>query len=189
MIKSFVGPMFSGKSDALISTYTKIWNKSLVAAFKPKNDSRDKDEIKSKNYEISIPAIYIEDLSEILDYVQKNNIRTVFIDEAEFLTGDVSLLVDMSVILEIDFYIAGLNMTSEQKPFGLMPDILAVSDEVINITGFCQDCNRPSVYSYYISDDKDSDILVGDANYVSLCPSCLRKRKGKRLILTRDGEV
>ena len=43
MIKTFVGPMFSGKSDALISVYQKKWNKDLVMAFKPRKDTRDKE--------------------------------------------------------------------------------------------------------------------------------------------------
>lgn len=183
MIKSFVGPMYSGKSDALISIYNKIWNKDLVCAFKPKKDERDGNQIKSKNYEITIPAIYIDDLSEIRQYIIDRNIHTIFIDEAQMLTGDVQELVDMSVLLEIDFYIAGLNMTGEQKPFGIMGDILAVSDSIENITGFCQDCNKPSIYSFYIKDDKLEDILIGDDFYVSLCSNCLRKRKESRKTL------
>ena len=176
MIRSYVGPMFSGKSDALISTYSKIWNKELVIAFKPSKDTRDGSQIKSKNYETSIPAILIDDLSEIKDYVLKQNAKTVFIDEAELLTGDVHSLIELSVLHDIDFYIAGLNMTSEQKPFGIMGDILAISDDITVITGFCQDCNKPSRYSYYCLDNKAGDVLVGDIGYVSLCTSCLKKR-------------
>ena len=188
MIKTFVGPMFSGKSDALISVYQKIWNKDLVMAFKPRKDTRDKEFIKSKNYEVQIPAVFIDDVGEIKDCIHGRNIHTIFIDEAEFLTGDVAELVALSVYYDIDFYIAGLNMTSEQKPFGLIGDILAVSDEVENITGFCQDCNKPSRYTFY-EPEKSDDVLVGDEGYVSLCPACLRKRvlrrdEVKRLTLT-----
>ena len=177
MIKSFVGPMFSGKSDRLITLYNNIYRKDLVVSFKPNIDSRDGAYIKTRNSELSIPAICIENLDEIPQYVVDKGIRTVLIDEAEFLNGDVQVLVDLSVIFDIDFYIAGLNMTSEQKPFGIMPDILAVSDEIENVAGFCCDCNRPSIYTYYENEDKDSDVLVGDSGYLSLCPSCLRKRK------------
>lgn len=192
MIRTYVGPMYSGKSDALISTYIRIWNKNLVMAFKPSKDTRDGATIKSKNYDISIPAIAIDDISEIKQHVLPNNIKTVFIDEAQLLEGDVSELVDLAVLFDIDFYIAGLNMTSEQKPFGIMNDILTVSDEVSVINGFCQDCNKPSRYSYYYLDDKTSDVKVGDTGYVSLCPSCLRKRKLEKnptlLKMYREGE-
>lgn len=185
MIKSFVGPMFSGKSDALIDVYNKIWNKELIIAFKPKSDSRDGNIIKSKNTDEFINAIEIENISEILEIVKNGNYRTVFIDEAQLLKGDVSLLVDMSVVLDIDFYIAGLNMTSEQVPFGLMGDILAVSDSIINITGSCEDCNRPSIYTFYTGFDKDGQVKIGDTNYVSLCPRCLKLRRENKKMLKR----
>jgi thymidine kinase len=175
MINTYVGPMFSGKSDSLINIYNKIWNKSIVIAFKPKNDSRDEDYIKSKNSDVKIPAIYISNLKEIKKYVVGKNIHTVFIDEAQFLKGDVRILVELSVLYDIDFYIAGLNMTSEQKPFGLMPKVMAVSDYVEVIKGFCVECNKESVYTYH-EGEKTGDVLVGDNGYTSLCPNCLKKK-------------
>ncbi len=183
MIKSYVGPMFSGKSDSLIKDYKSIWNKDLIIAFKPRKDTRDGAFIKSKNYNEKIPAVLIDNLSEIIDYVKDGHYRTVLIDEAELLEGDVTILADLSVIFEIDFKIAGLNMTSEQEPFGIMGDILAVSDEVEIIKGSCQDCARPSIYSFYMGDDKEGQVKVGDTNYVSLCPRCLKMRKRNSKIL------
>ena len=180
MINTYVGPMFSGKSDSLINIYSKIWNKDIVMAFKPKNDTRDENYIKSKNSDLIIPAYYIEYLEEIYDYIderEKNgkHVSTIFIDEAQFLKGSVDVLTDLSVNYDIDFYIGGLNMTSEQKPFGLMPYIMAVSENVDVIKGFCVECNKPSIYTYY-EGEKDSDVLVGDGNYTSLCRKCLAKK-------------
>ena len=175
MITTFVGPMFSGKSDSLINIYNKIWNKNIVIAFKPANDSRDENFIKSKNWETKIPAFYIKDLSEMRAFLEGGKYKTVFIDEAQFLEGDTSVLTDLSVRYDIDFYIAGLNMTSEQNPFGIMPKILAVSNNVQVITGFCEECNKPSYYTYY-DGEKSGDVLVGDNKYKSLCPACLAKK-------------
>lgn len=189
MIKTFVGPMFSGKSDALISIYQKIWNKDLVMAFKPRKDTRDGELIKSKNYDVSIPAIFIDNISEIAEHIRGKNIHTIFIDEAQLLEGDVADLVALSVYYDIDFYLAGLNMTSEQVPFGLIGDILAVSDEIETITGFCQDCNKPSRYTFYVP-EKTEDIKIGDDGYISLCPSCLAKRsedRSQKILGLRNG--
>ena len=41
MIKVFTGPMFSGKSDALLNEYDKRYHKSRILLFKPKMDTRD----------------------------------------------------------------------------------------------------------------------------------------------------
>lgn len=188
MIRSFTGPMFSDKSANLIDIYEDIWNKEIVGVFKPRLDRRDGAEIKSKRYpSISVPAIVIDSIEEIKQIVIDKNYKTVLIDEAQFLVGNVSDLVDLSVILDVDFYIAGLNMTSEQTPFGIMADILAVSDEIKHIHGCCQDCNRPSTYSYATIEKLDV-VKVGN-DYISLCPVCLKKRlmkqKGKEVVLRR----
>ena len=175
MINTYVGPMFSGKSDSIINIYTNIWNKDIVLAFKPKRDDRDLAAIKSKKNNIEIPAICINDLSEIPQYVIGKNIHTVFIDEAQFLKGDVNILTELSVLYDIDFYIAGLNMTSEQEPFMLMPNILAISNHIEVINGFCVECNKPSVYTYF-EGEKEEQIKTGDDGYTSLCPACLKKK-------------
>ena len=176
MIHTFTGPMHSGKSLELINLYKRIYRKDLVQAFKPRKDKRDLDQIKSHETDYSISAIYIDDLSEIKEYIKEKNIHTVFIDEANMLTGDTSELVDLSVLCDIDFYIAGLNLTGEQKTFGIMGDILAVSDTITTIPGFCDQCNKPAAYSYYLGDDSLDDIVPGDEMYLTLCTKCLRKK-------------
>lgn len=69
-------------------------------------------------------------------------------------------------------------MTSEQKPFGIMPNILAVSDEIEICKGYCTICNRLASYTYF-EGNKDNDIVVGDSLYINLCEDCLRKRRIK----------
>ena len=172
MIKTFTGPMFSGKTTELLTTYFNMWNKKNILCFKPKINTRD-DGIKSKNIKENVDAIEIEDLSDIYEHLKKNT-RTIFIDEANFLKGDVSVLVNISVDMNIDIYISGLNMTAEQKPFGIMPNILAVSDFIEIKKSYCTECNRIASFTYY-EGKKDSDIIVGDTGYISLCEDCLRK--------------
>lgn len=174
MIKTFTGPMFSGKTSALLTTYFNMWNKTNIMCFKPRMNVRD-DGIKSKNIKENVPAIEIEDLSEILNHIKKNT-RTIFIDEANFLTGDVGILTELSIDKNIDIYIAGLNMTSEQKPFGVMPYILAISDYIEISKSYCTICNREASFTYF-EGNKNSDIVVGDSGYISLCEDCLRKRR------------
>ena len=175
MIKTFTGPMFSGKTSALLTVYFNMWNKKNIMCFKPKMNTRD-DGIKSKNIRENVPAIEIEDLKEIPKHLKKNT-RTIFIDEANFLKGDVSILTDLNINKNIDIYIAGLNMTSEQKPFGIMPNILAISDFIEISKSYCTICNREASFTYF-EGNKEGDIIVGDSGYISLCEECLRKRRG-----------
>lgn len=175
MITTYTGPMFSGKSTGLLNAYENIWNKKNIIAFKPKIDNRDYGVIKCRNMSIEIPAICINDLSEIKNYVTGTT-RTIFIDEAQFLTGNVEEIINLSVYQDIDFYISGLNMTSEQRPFGIMPNILAISQEIYIYEAVCFDCNKKAQYSYY-EYKKEEDNVVGNDGYVPLCGKCLIKRK------------
>lgn len=177
MIHVKTGPMFSSKSASLIERYNNIWNKEKVMCFKPKVDDRDMGIIKSRTSDIKIPAICINNLDEIYDHIDEKT-RTIFIDEIQFLDGDVSVLLNLSINNDIDFYISGLNMTSEQKPFGIMPQVLAVADEIEILPASCFDCNKDASYSYYEAGDKSGTILVGSDGYIPLCASCLKKRQG-----------
>ena len=175
MIRSFTGPMHSGKTAALISSYNKIWNKDSVMCFKPKIDTRDVGVIRSKDSATVIEAICIDSLNDILNYIN-DKIKNIFIDEIQLLRGDVNILTYLSVVKDINVYLAGLNMTSEQEPFLIMPNVLAISDVVENIKASCFDCGREANYTYFLG-GKDKTIVIGDENYIPLCARCLNERK------------
>lgn len=191
MIKTFTGPMHSGKTAAMIMTYQKIWNKNHVLCFKPKKDTRDIGEIRSKDFDVSIPCIGIDTFDEILDYVNDDT-STIFIDEVQLMEGNVSVLTYLSIVKDMDIYTSGLNMSSEQEPFMMMPYVLAVSDEVEMIKASCYDCCREATYTYY-EGDKTETVKVGNEGYIPLCRRCLEKRRGKevskRLYLHRKKDI
>lgn len=175
MIKTFTGPMFSGKTNEALNTYKKIWNKEHVMCFKPSLDTRDNGIIKSRDFKEGIKAINIDKFEDILDYL-KDDTKTIFIDEAQFLTGNYQILNYLSILNNIDIYISALNMNTYQEPFGLIGNILAISDYIVNTKAICYDCNKEATYSY--NDEEISGIKVGDNNYYPLCRECLIKRVG-----------
>ena len=91
MIKTFTGPMHSGKTSAMITAYNKIWNKDHVKVFKPSIDVRDLGEMKSKDFVEGIPAICIDTFEDLLNHVDES-VRTIFIDEVQLLTGNYNIL-------------------------------------------------------------------------------------------------
>ena len=100
----------------------------------------------------------------------------MFIDEVQFLTGNAAEILYISIHNNIDFYISGLNLTSELKPFGIMPDILAIADEVVHLKACCAECNkRNAIYTYCLVDKQD-DVLIGSNQYQPICSSCLQKK-------------
>lgn len=170
MIKVITGAMFSGKSFELIELL-KALDMNTVKIFKPNIDTRDKGIIKSRATSKAYTALLIDDLKEIPQYID-NNTKTIVIDEAQFLTGDISIIVDLH-LKGYDFIIAGLNLTSERKPFGLMRDIMCVATDIEILKAKCAVCGLiKAEYTYSANDKKEGDILVGD-KYFPICRECL----------------
>lgn len=177
MIKTFTGPMHSGKTEHMLDVYNGIYNKECIKVFKPLKDTRDFCIMKSKTYDIEVPAIGIDRFEEILEHIDEKT-RTIFLDEVQLMDGNLSVLSYLSIAEDMDIYLGGLNQTSEQEPFLLMPMVLSISDKVENIPASCYDCGREATLTYYEGEKSDA-IKVGDAGYFPLCNRCLMKRRGK----------
>lgn len=179
MIRLYTGPMFSGKTSSLIEIYNNMWNKDIIKVFKPKIDDREFGILKSRNSKEPINAILVSSLEEMNEYIDKKT-KVIFIDEAQFLEGPAVYLLIWSMIYDIDLYISGLNMTSELKPFGIMPELMSIADEIVYYHGHCYFCNKKAQYTMFMGSKKD-DILVGDnqQGYVCVCKDCYVGHKGR----------
>ncbi len=172
-ITVYTGPMFSGKTNLLLGAFERatIAHKKVLA-FKPKIDDRFGDNIiKSRRFG-EIPAINLNSIDELKKY----DADVYIIDEFQFLTGDIRIIMDMCDNKGKKFFISGLDMTAERKPFGLMPELLAIADDVVKCVAICNDCaEETAVYSYFLG-KKDVDIVVGNSEYIPLCRKCMAKR-------------
>ena len=172
-ITVYTVPMFSGKTNALLSAYERaaIAHRK-VKAFKPTLDDRfGETVIKSRRFG-EIEAICITSLKEL----KKHDADVYIIDEFQFLEGDIKIIQDLADEKGKIFYISGLDMTAERKPFGLMPQLLAIADKVEKFVSICNDCAEENAnYSYFLG-KKDTDIVVGNHEYIPLCRKCMQKR-------------
>lgn len=176
MIKVITGPMFAGKSEYLITEYMFLqsnYPNNKIQAFKPSKDTRTKTRIKSRKFSTTIPAEVVHNFKEIVNRITPDT-SDIFIDEVQFIEGDVVELKKLSVYENKNFIIGGLSMTAELKPFGAMPNILAIADEVVHIKADCE-CGEKAELTY-CKVKKQGDILVGDqAEYKPLCRNCYIK--------------
>ncbi len=172
-INVYTGPMFSGKTNALLSAYERATiAKKKVKAFKPQIDNRfGNNVIKSRRFG-EIEAINISSLNELKKY----DADVYIIDEFQFLEGDIRIIQDLVDEKGKVFHISGLDLTAERKPFGLMPQLLAIADNVEKFVSICHDCaEENAIYSYFLG-KKDTDIVVGNHEYIPLCRKCMQKR-------------
>lgn len=185
MITTFIGPMFSGKSDKLIEVYNKIYNKDNIICFKPVDDSRDLGVISSRNKQSQLKCYLINKFEDILFILRGLNTpflgKIILIDEAQFIKGNVQYLNYLSIKLDYDIYISGLSLTSNLKPFGCMPEILSISDNIVKLWAHCYYCGRRADYTRCLV-DKVKDVLVGNEEYIPVCKNHIDKDEIFKLI-------
>ena len=171
-INVYTGPMKCGKTQKILDeAQRQVIAGKNIKVFKPKIDDRFSAEevISRKGYKLD--AVGINEINEIKNY----DADVYVIDEFQFLKGDLKELYRLANMGK-KFYIAGLNLTAERKPFGSMGDLLCMSDNVQMLTAICEECrNDNAIYTYYKGENKTGDILVGEDCYIPVCRKCYEK--------------
>ena len=170
-INVYTGPMKCGKTQKILDEVQrqKIAGKNTVL-FKPSIDTRfEQDYIVSRDGK-KLQAIQIQNLNEI----EKYDADVYIIDEFQFLDGDLNILQELTSKNK-KFYISGLNLTSECKPFGKMGELMCMADSVNMLTAICENCRCENAIFTYYKGNKDAEILIGDSEYMPLCRNCYNK--------------
>jgi thymidine kinase len=146
-IEVVCGSMFSGKTEELVRRLKRAQiARQKVQVFKPVIDNRySADHVQSHdaNRILSRP---VENAQEILKYVDDNT-RVVGIDEAQFFDDAVVEVAQKLAYRGIRVIVAGLDMDFRGQPFGPMPKLLAVAEEVTKLSAVCVICGNPATRS------------------------------------------
>ncbi len=176
-IEVITGPMFSGKSEELIRRLKRAQIAKLrVLCFKPDLDVRYHRTAISSHSSQTIDAITVanvEALKAVL-FPQIDQIEVVGVDEAQFFDPSLVPLSLELTHLGKRVILAGLDTTFAGKPFPPIPDLLAISDEVVKLSAVCMQCGSPAVHTQRLSSNQ-SLVLVGAAGiYEARCRACFR---------------
>ncbi|MBI3136261.1 MAG: thymidine kinase [Bacteroidetes bacterium] len=170
--------MFSGKTKTLIgliSGYLK--DKKKVVVFKPKLDDRyaeeaivshDRDEASA--YAVSRPA-------EILDLFHRADV--VAIDEVQFFDESIVTVCETIADYGKTVIVAGLDLDYLGRPFGSMPQLMSVADEIIKLNSVCTFCSGRARFSHRVSKEHGVVVLGEKDKYVPLCRSCYNEMNSK----------
>jgi thymidine kinase len=170
-IEIIAGGMFSGKSEELIRRLRRaVIARQRVQVFKPCVDDRFGDaEVVSRD-ERRLKAISVGTANELLARVEIG-VQVVGIDEVQFFDGGI---VDVCMQLAdagIRVIAAGLDQDYMRRPFGPMPALLAVAEEVSKMHAVCVRCRGAAHYSQRLSGG-DAQVEVGDSSYEARCRPC-----------------
>ncbi|MDI6692172.1 MAG: thymidine kinase [Anaerosomatales bacterium] len=168
------GCMSSGKTGELIRLLSRhaVTGDSIVI-YKHSVDSRDGCKARSR--------LGTEMEARVVDGpegIDGDGCRVVAIEEAQFFGEGLVPVIRRLLAEGRVVYVTGLNQDFRGEPFGIMPTLMALADELSLLTAICQKCHGVATRTQRIIDGKPAPwdsplILVGGADYYEArCPDC-----------------
>lgn len=173
-IEVVCGSMFSGKTEELIRRMKRAkFAKQKVEIFKPSLDTRYSDVDVVSHDQHSIPSTPVDNSSTIA--LLSSDIDVVGIDEAQFLDDGLVDVCNDLANRGVRVIVAGLDMDFKGKPFGPIPALCAIADEVTKVHAICVKCGALAYVSHRLVAN-DKRVLLGEqAEYEPLCRECYQK--------------
>ena len=184
-LQVIAGPMFAGKTEVLIESIQFYQRTERVLAIKPGVDNRY-----SSSHIVSHSGRQIEALAldgelvipHLAARIQNEGITHIALDEAQFCSEALArYLIGLSRKLYV--LVAGLDLTSQGEPFGVMPMFMAYADRVLKLHGVCSECKGLSTRTHrHVPVDAETELLnpifVGGAeSYQPLCTTCYEAKR------------
>ena len=173
-IEVVCGSMFSGKTEELIRRMKRAkFAKQRVEIFKPTVDTRYSDEDVVSHDQNAIHSTPIDASGAIL--LLASDIEVVGIDEAQFLDDGLVDVCNELANKGVRVIIAGLDMDYKGVPFGPIPALCAIADEVTKVHAICVRCGALAYVSHRLVNN-DHRVLLGEKEeYEPLCRDCYQK--------------
>lgn len=190
-VTSYIGPMWAGKSTemcAAVERHAIAGRKCII--IKHERDVRYNHLSKSGGLithrgteygssdasktdpKASIRIITADTLASVDKYVVDGTIEVIGIDEAQFFPdapAAIALWVETGIVVKV----ACLDGDWRMKPFGCVPEILAISDKVVKLTAVCMKCGHDAPFTAKISGAMDVIEEVGGKDkYIAVCRKC-----------------
>ena len=171
-IEVICGSMFSGKTEELIRRINRaVIARVKVVIFKPLIDTRYHEENIVSHNDNAVRSQPVQSAWEIRELAGDSEV--VGIDEVQFF--EEKELVEVCNQLANNgkrVILAGLDMDFEGKPFGCMPQLMAIAEYVTKVHAICVVCGDIANYSYRLAPSKEKVLLGETENYEARCRRC-----------------
>lgn len=173
-IEVVCGSMFSGKTEELIRRLKRAeFAKQRVEIFKPALDTRYSEIEVVSHDRNSIMSTPVDSSSSIL--LLSSDIDVAGIDEAQFFDDGLVAVCNELANKGIRVIVAGLDMDFKGVPFGPIPALCAIADEVTKVHAICVRCGALAYVSHRLVNNEKRVMLGEQAEYEPLCRECYRK--------------
>ena len=183
-VEVICGSMFSGKTEELIRRLKRAqFANQKIAIFKPTIDNRysDVDVVSHDLHSItSTPITTPVKMLEISD-----DVKVVGIDEAQFFDNSLVDVVQTLANRGVRVIVAGLDTDYLGKPFGPMPSLMAIAEDVQKVHAICVKCGNLANHSHRLSASTKLVELGEKDIYEPLCRQCYNAARAEELKLSK----
>ncbi|MES2179044.1 MAG: thymidine kinase [Gemmatimonadota bacterium] len=178
-IEVICGVMFSGKSEELIRRVRRaLIAKKQVQVFKSHLDARYAGLYHVSSHDgRTVEAVPVDSPEQIVRLLVPET-QVVAIDEAQFLPPSIVALSTALAASGRRVILAGADTDFRGEPFGPMPQLLAVAEQVDKLHAICVRCGNPASRNQRLIDgqparyDSPTIMVGGDDSYEARCRSC-----------------
>lgn len=164
------GCMFSGKTAELVRLLRRaeIAGRRVVLV-RPALDSRETGSKVRSRAGVNFRAKVVEGATAIPAAVTAARAAVVGIEEAEFFGPDLPAVVEALAAEGRDVIVSGLDTDFLGRPFGSLPTLLAIADQVTKLTAICTVCGEEATRSQRLHKGRpaspdDPILLIGGLN-------------------------
>lgn len=173
-IEVVCGSMFSGKTEELIRRLRRAqFAKQKVEIFKPAIDVRYSEEEVVSHDKSHILSTPIDSSASIL--LLSSDCDVVGIDEAQFFDMGLPDVCNELANRGVRVIVAGLDMDYKGIPFGPMPALCAIADDVTKVHAICVRCGSLAYVSHRTVEGSQRVLLGETQEYEPLCRECYQK--------------
>lgn len=168
-LEVITGCMFSGKSTEMIRRLRREINAPCrkVVAFKPAIDDRYHMSELTSHSGIGFGATVVRSAVEIPNLV--GDASVIGIDEAQFLDEAIVGVCNLLVAQGRRVIVAGLDTDYRGVPFGSMPTLMAIADQVQKVNAVCVVCGADASRTQRIVASEDQIVVGGSSAYEARC--------------------
>lgn len=200
-IHVITGPMKCGKSEEILRLIKrfKIAERNVLIV-KPDIDRRfGEDKVMSRDDHAAECYVVPSGNPDYILTLVDNTTDVIVIDEAQFFEPAQYIVEENCVYLQrsdkktitdvvqelcdmgYHVIVAGLDMTSDRKPFREMPNLMSIAHKVDKLQAVCECCKKDGAIYSYANFEKKDEVTLGDREYIAVCPDCYIKIKaGKK---------
>ncbi|MDA2922692.1 thymidine kinase [Patescibacteria group bacterium AH-259-L07] len=170
-LETLTGCMACGKTEELQRRIRRAKiAKQRVVIFNSHVDMRsEKDKVTSR-IGLQLDAIEVTVPSEILEKAEQFDV--IGIDEVQFFDHDLVEVIERLIDMGKRVIVSGLDTDFRGEPFGIVPYLMAISDDLLRLKAVCMQCGKPAIRTQRIVKGDELIVVGGDEAYEARCRDC-----------------